>query len=72
MIEVYLSKSGDWKAVSEPINNTDKLEWFESLEGWKKTEAPIALDGETRKCEIYLSSPKHGWVPWHTFTPPIV
>lgn len=72
MIEVFLSNNGKWKVLSEPINTTDKLEWFDSLKGWPTTTASISLEGETKDCRIYLSSPNRGWVEWHAFTPPLV
>jgi hypothetical protein len=70
MVEVFLppKKSKQWEAVAEPINSTNKLEWFEDLKDWKIISAPVVINGKTKNCQIYLSSAERGWIQWDKFS----
>lgn len=69
MVEVFLPNADAivWEAVAEPINNTDKLEWFDDLKDWTSTKATVTINGHKKECDVYLCSDTRGWVRWKEF-----
>ena len=70
MIEVFLAKPSEknWRAVAEPINSTNKFEWFEDLEGWETIHAPVIINEQMIDCDIFLCSDTRGWINWRDFS----
>jgi hypothetical protein len=68
MIEVFRPKEGKyWEGMHAPINNTDKIEWFDSLVGWPRIKGVVNLDGREKKMDIFLSEADRGWINWDDF-----
>ncbi len=70
MVEVFCRKKDGqrWEAMQPPINHSNKLEWFDTLEGWPKTHHLVTINGREKELDIYLSEADRGWVKWDDFS----